>query len=273
MLPGELQGGQSYGGGLKNYLMHFRLDQVAGEHGNQLQRYNQFLGAGERTYVDWHNVLNDLRILVGAETPGLRREEPHFLQTGNIRYIVSLAELPLPLVHRGRRGLVYEVPGALPRAYLVGGVRVVENADEALSAIGSADFDPLSEAVVDRPLAAPLSGGRVSGQAAVDAYGPDRVVVRSRAEQDALLVLADNYYRNWRVSIDGETAPLVRANHTFRGVRVPAGEHEVVFEFHPSDVYLGLWISVLAIILALSPVAWALVRLRTRAGAAAPVAS
>jgi hypothetical protein len=62
--------GQSAWPGLKNYPMLYRLDQAGGEHGNQLQRYNEFAGPGPSTvYVDFHNL-----------------GDPRFLAAGNVRY-------------------------------------------------------------------------------------------------------------------------------------------------------------------------------------------
>jgi hypothetical protein len=71
--------GQSAWPRYKNGPMWYGLENAAGEHGNQLQRYNEFAGPGERTYVDFHN-FND----------------PRFLAAANIRYIVISAELQLP---------------------------------------------------------------------------------------------------------------------------------------------------------------------------------
>jgi uncharacterized membrane protein YfhO len=70
------------------------------------------------------------------------------------------------------------------------------------------------------------------------------VVVRARASRDALLVLADNYYPGWEATVDDEPEAIVRVNHTFRGVPLPAGEHTVVFEYRPAAVYRGLWLGV-----------------------------
>jgi uncharacterized membrane protein YfhO len=66
------------------------------------------------------------------------------------------------------------------------------------------------------------------------------VVVRAEADRTALLVLADNFHRDWRATVNGEVVPIRRANHTFRGVVVPAGASEVVFEFRPGGLYVGL---------------------------------
>ena len=48
-----------------------------------------------------------------------------------------------------------------------------------------------------------------------------------------IVVLHDLYYPGWQVRIDGEPAPILRANVLFRGAEVPAGHHLVAFEFHP----------------------------------------
>ena len=47
---------------LRNYLMHFGFEQAGGEHGNQLERFNKFAGAGEQVYVDWHNFAGIARV-------------------------------------------------------------------------------------------------------------------------------------------------------------------------------------------------------------------
>ena len=39
--------------------------------------------------------------------------------------------------------------------------------------------------------------------------------------------------------IDGEAAPHFRADYTLRALNVPAGEHEIVFEFRPDSIYKG----------------------------------
>jgi uncharacterized membrane protein YfhO len=67
-------------------------------------------------------------------------------------------------------------------------------------------------------------------------------VFDTRANRPALLVLADNMYEGWEATIDGEAAPIHLTNHTFRGVVVPAGDHQVEFVFSPRDLYLGLYI-------------------------------
>ena len=242
--------------GSGDYLMHFGIDQAGGEHPNPLQRWYQYVGAGKETYTDWHNFL----------------ESPVFRHAANIRYIISGVPLDAPELREVYRGsaLVYEDTAALPRAYLVPNAQATGGTG-ALEAMRSPGFDPHQTAFVENapaiPLApgtVPLAPGTVAGNAQIVEYTPDRVVVRTQADRNALLVLADNYYTGWTASVDGRDAPIVRTNHTFRGVAVPAGPHEVVFEFAPPSLRIGFAIYVGSLLLLVGyGLYWAVQRRRT----------
>jgi uncharacterized membrane protein YfhO len=62
------------------------------------------------------------------------------------------------------------------------------------------------------------------------------------------LVLADRWYPQWRVTIDGRPAELVRVDHAFRGVRVPAGTHRVVFSYEDRALQVGLVVSAVSVL-------------------------
>ncbi|HEX2092016.1 MAG TPA: hypothetical protein VHG28_06415 [Longimicrobiaceae bacterium] len=230
--------GAVYRGQPGNYLMRFDVDQAGGEHGNQLQRYNQYAGAGREVYTDWHNFLGS----------------PVFLNAANIRYLVAGVEFQDPRLREVHRGsaLVYENLGALPRAYLVPSVVVTDRPDGALEIMGRQGFDPRTTAVVNSESPVTLPPGPLQGTAQVASYEPDRVVVRTRQNRAGLLVLADNYYGDWRARVDGREAPILRTNHTLRGVVVGPGDHEVVFTFEPRDLYTGfrIWLAGLGLLAA-----------------------
>jgi LPXTG-motif cell wall-anchored protein len=70
-----------------------------------------------------------------------------------------------------------------------------------------------------------------------------RVQVSVRTGGEGLLVLADPWYPQWRVTVDGRPAELLRVDHALRGVRVPAGDHQVVFTYQDRALQLGLLLS------------------------------
>jgi len=135
---------------------------------------------------------------------------------------------------------------------------VVVPPGQALRLLESGRWDPMRWATVEGPGAAPLAGGG-GGDAQVVRYAPDRVEVTVRARGPSLLVLADNWYPGWQAHLDGRPVPVVRTNHTFRGVYVDAGAHRVEFRFRPTSVVVGLTVSVAAFVLwvVAAALAWA----------------
>lgn len=250
VLPTYRPAGMASLGQSGNYLMHFGIDQAGGEHGNQLQRWNQFVGAGVDSYVDWHNFL----------------QSAVFPDAANIRYIVSGAPIQtsgvLREVHRGFSGIVYENTGALPRAYLVGEAVTTTDPNGALTLMSQPGFDPSRTAIVNAPASVKLPAARLEGDAQLASYAPDEVQVRTRASREALLVLADNYYEGWRARVDDREVPIVRTDHTFRGVVVPAGEHTVVFTYEPTKLRIGFAIYLVGMVLLVGYAIYELVRRR-----------
>ena len=233
-----------------DYPMLYDLEQPGGEHGNQLQRYNEYVGPGERTYVDYHNLIQDRR----------------FLDAANVRWLVTSQPVGDPGLREAFRGsaLVYENTSARPRAWLVGAVIPVASPDATLPAMKSTAWDPARNAVVETTRDLGLPATPLQGDARVIDYGPDGVGVRTRANRAALLVVADNFYEGWTAAVDGRPAEILRTNHTFRGVVVPAGEHTVQFTFRPRDLYTGFYIYVACLSLLAAYGVFLLARLRRR---------
>jgi hypothetical protein len=240
-----------------DYPMLYGIDQAGGEHGNQLQRYNEYLGAGEGSTPSYENLGGDAR----------------FLNADNVRYLVISREVQDPHfreAYRGQTAIVYENPAARGRAFLVGQV-ILAKPEQSLAALKSPAWDPARNAVVESAQRLALAGPGLKGTATVTRYAPEHVEVATEASGPALLVLADNYYPGWQGYVDGARTEVFRTNHTFRGVVVPAGKHRVVFSFDPAGVKEGFWIYLLSLALLAGYGAWEL--LAWRRGRAVPGAA
>jgi hypothetical protein len=90
-----------------------------------------------------------------------------------------------------------------------------------------------------------LSAESVSEQESIylTEYTPNRLTYRVNALKERLAVFSEIYYpAGWSASIDGVPAEILRANYILRSVKVPAGEHTIVFEFKPDSFTKGeLW--------------------------------
>jgi hypothetical protein len=239
-----------------NVFMLFGVEQAGGEHGNQLQRYNEYVGQGTTTYIDWHNMI----------------EKSNFVNAANIRYLVSRAEIPLTakdtLVMRERHrggGFVYENLKAMPRAYVVDSVVATSDTMAALSYLADSTFDIAHKAVVYTSQKVSLPATPLESKTEMVEHTPDRVVIRAQASRPAMLVLADNFHKDWTATVNGKETPILRTNHTFRGVMIGAGNNDIVFEFRPQALYTGFYIYLVSLILLAAYAVWLIVtRLRQK---------
>ena len=60
-----------------------------------------------------------------------------------------------------------------------------------------------------------------------------------------LLVVSENFYPGWKARVNGDEAPILRANYAMRAVGVPPGSSIVEFSFEPISWEIGKWVSVL----------------------------
>jgi uncharacterized membrane protein YfhO len=74
------------------------------------------------------------------------------------------------------------------------------------------------------------------------------IIISVALDQPGWVVLADTHYPGWMVTVDGQPAPLLRANYAFRAVAVPAGKHTIVFDYHPRSFAVGSWLTGLALL-------------------------
>lgn len=259
--------GGSKGG---DYPMLYGIEQVAGEHPNPLQRWVEYIGAGQQEITDFHNLLGPRDSLAVVQTPAgeqaiVFNPRPGLLEAANVRYVVSMAPLAHPglrEVHRGT-ALVYQVVNALDRAYLVPDVRKLP-ANAILPAMTAGGWNPGQTAFVPADAPVNVPAGPLTGSARVTAHAEDRVTVQTTASRPALMVLADNEYHGWTATVDGRETPIIRTNHTLRGVVVPAGTHTVEFTFRPGDLYTGFYLYLAGFGLLAAYAVFLLVRRRRR---------
>lgn len=149
---------------------------------------------------------------------------------------------------------IYENLDVMPRAFLAHSWRWAPNVAESVRMMAREEFDARHEAVLVGDGAVQAGSGQAD-EARIVTYRAEEVVVETASEAPALLLLTDAYYPGWRATVDGEPVDVQQVDGLFRGVFVPAGEHEVRFVFVPWSFRLGLWITLGALLLWLSGLA------------------
>jgi hypothetical protein len=143
----------------------------------------------------------------------------------------------------------WERADAGPRTFIVHDVIGVESDDAALEVMAQPELDFTQTAVVEIVEGANCgveSAESGSSTAQIVSYEPEKVVISADASARGWLVLNDLYYPGWQVTVDGQSEIIQPTDYALRGVCVPAGEHEIVFEFKPQILTIGAWISAVA---------------------------
>jgi len=130
---------------------------------------------------------------------------------------------------------------ALPRAYLVGRIKLEEES-KILNAYYDESFDPLSEVLFSQPVNFEPSS-HFNGTVEEVTYRPNHVTVKTVQQGSGFLVLMDSYFPGWTVKVDGEEKPILKANHFYRGVQLDSGPHTLEFDYFPEGFKAGLIVS------------------------------
>jgi hypothetical protein len=162
---------------------------------------------------------------------------------------------PFVLVSEKKGIDLFENREALPTAFMVFEAFAATDR-EAIDFVTSADTNTLSRLIaLDRDASLRwLSGGPqyrfYPGRYQVKRIfrRPGAVKYLVQSQTPGLLFESVNYYPGWKAYLDGRETPLIRADHAFRAVYVPAGRHVLKMTFEPIDFRLGIWIGLTTLI-------------------------
>lgn len=143
---------------------------------------------------------------------------------------------------------VIEFAGALPRAKLYNQWTVETNSAAVLQRLFEPTFDPRREVLVEGELTPPPTGNtNAPGTVEFVSYAPRDIVLKAEVNTPAVLLLNDRFDPNWRVTVDGQPAPLLRANFLMRAVRLEPGTHTVEFSYRLPTGMLKVSLAALAL--------------------------
>jgi len=140
----------------------------------------------------------------------------------SVQYLNAFATSHFSRVHDSRFTVVFENQDVLPRAFTI-----------ELGAPAGSDVDLPAEI---RTILTP---------ATITRYRNMQVEIAGNADGRRLLVLTDNWHENWRASVNGQPAPVVRVNGTFRGIWVSPGSFVVEMSYAPKTLPPAIAISTL----------------------------
>ncbi|WP_276345763.1 YfhO family protein [Daejeonella sp. JGW-45] len=172
----------------------------------------------------------------------------------NTKYVITSDET-------GQKQTIQNRATAAGNAWFVSNVTYVKNADQEMSAISS--FDPKKVMIVSEEFKSLIDEKRIGYDAnafiRLTSYHPDLMTYEYSSGKDVLAVFSEIYYdKGWNAYVDGEKIPYFRADYLLRAAQLPGGNHKLEFRFEPASYYTGEIISLIASILLVLALAYAI---------------
>ena len=233
----------------QNVLMAHGIAQVTGYQGNELRYYDDLLGGRN----EWRYLLASTRLW----------------QLLAVRYVLIPDSAALPGYHivmgpvataAGTRAFVYEADTIPPYARVVPAALKVDN-DSAIPPTLADPRLPGFDRVVLLPKEAPLSPPALRGlpppsasRARVTAWDAGQMTVElDPAPRDSSYVMiAENWYLDWRASVDGHAARVLRGDNALLTIPVAPGSHKIELSYHSRAYAQGKVIAFVTLILVLA---------------------
>ena len=113
------------------------------------------------------------------------------------------------------------------------------------------DSDYVKILILEEPISSFWPRPESTTSAEIVSYEPSRVVVQTQSSSQKILFISDNYYPGWKAFVGGHQTKIYRANYSFRAVSLPAGDHQVVFQYDPWSFKIGVITSVVSLFILL----------------------
>lgn len=213
------------------YVLH-HLFSISGYEAVGVQYYTDYL-----RYMDLGTPLIDLLNIKYIILP----KDMQFSEEPSIGKMIG----PYKIVMNSDAVLL-ENPNVMPRAFPVHQSRVLTTQEDIFATLLDPRF-PHAETVILEESPAGHAGpeGVLASQSQVEImeYANRDIRLHASMAADGFVVLSEKYYRGWKAYIDGQPAPIYKADYTLQAIAVPQGEHNILFTYRPTDFWLGFWIT------------------------------
>ena len=174
-------------------------------------------------------------------------EETNYPQKDNSyphRGLLILARSGVKYLYYRDRGFS-RILVAFPRAAVYYQARAFSSQDQVIQLWSAPDFPAEQVLLVESgPGGEEAAAGSLKSEPArMVEYQNEKVTVEAEAKEPGWLLLLDSFYPGWKAEVDGHPVEIFRADGFFRAVKIPAGKHQIVFNYRPAILKKSVWIS------------------------------
>lgn len=144
-------------------------------------------------------------------------------------------------------------PYALGNAWVVNNIKWVETPNEEIDVIGETDLE--HTAILHKEFEQQVGNYRITDsilpEITLEDYQPNKLTYRfngvptgSTTTSNFLVVFSEIWTdKGWKMYVDQQEHPLLRANYLLRSALIPNGEHTIVMEYAPKAYAVGNTVS------------------------------
>ena len=152
---------------------------------------------------------------------------------------------------------IYQNLAVMPRAFVVFNIHPIDDFFKAKDVFFMETFKADMTAIVETPNPVALEAKYQNNpdipfkEAQIILYQSNKVIIETETDRDGFLVLSDVYDRGWQAFLDEEPQTIYPTNVAFRGLFVPQGKHQVIFQYKPKSYVWGKYLSIGALVFSL----------------------
>lgn len=180
-----------------------------------------------------------------------------YLDMLNVQYLLSKKDLSAQLpehiepVYQGEID-IYRNHQATGLAYFPTKLQAVESKAQALAAILSWSASDSPATVIEASDDTIIEQGNdVAGTVSYDDVSAAKIRLSVDVDKPAWLVLGISHYPGWVAQVGGEETEIFAANYVQQAIKIPAGTHQVVFQYKPWSFTLGWLLSLFSLSVAI----------------------
>lgn len=184
----------------------------------------------------------------------------------NVKYVVSdfpIVDKDFTELLKSERVYVYKNHKVLPRAFFVDTLLRLSDQD-FFQKLVNGKFNPATQAVIadshlniDKP--------DLTASVVIKNYYDENLILKVNATGNNYIVVSSNFMpQGWKAYVNGAETKIYRTNHSFMGILVPQGLHEVKFVYSPDNFYLGKNLSLFTNLAILSLILFFLLKKRNK---------
>ncbi len=156
----------------------------------------------------------------------------------NVKYLIQISEdNPLGVTRN---------PNNLGNAWFIEETKIVDSSDEELLNLNQVE---LKSICITQDQSLKGLNYKLDNRNSIELVKrkANELIYKSSTTSTQFAVFSESFYKKgWQAYIDNKPVSHYKVNYLLRGLKIPEGDHEIVFKFYPEIVKTGVYISIVS---------------------------